>query len=73
MTSSIALPAFSRFAGALPPALYPFEEVPGREERDHLETYGGPLRAKISARNDRSGVRVPRLRQRWLDGHLSGQ
>jgi len=28
MTSSIALRRFSRFAGALPPALYPFEEVP---------------------------------------------
>ena len=31
MTSSIALPAFSRFAGALPPALYPFEEVPAAQ------------------------------------------
>src|SRR5215469_150185 len=42
-------------------------------ERNFLASLQWPLAGILPARNDRGRLCLPRLRQRWLDGYLSGQ
>src|SRR5262252_7391846 len=41
-------------------------------ERNFLASLQWPLAGILPARNDRGRLCLPRLRQRWLDGYLSG-
>ena len=58
---------FGEKASALPT----FEESTFFTKRHHLDTYRRQICGKTSARDQRSRLRISRLRQRWMDGHLS--
>jgi hypothetical protein len=42
-------------------------------QRNHLGPHRGQVSCQAPARDQRRGLRLPRLRQRRLDGHLPGQ
>ena len=59
---------------ALPEApQFPFEEVPPEKSGISWVHSSGKSAEKYLPETHRRGLRLSRLRQRWLDGHLPGQ
>jgi len=50
-----------------------FRGSPSRKEWDQVGSLQRKIARKISSGKLRSGLRISRLRQRWVDGHLPGK
>ena len=65
------LPVQGRLLASAPGPV--FVDVPAEPQRHHVDARQRHVAGALSARDLRRRLRVPRLRQRRLDGHLSGQ
>ena len=69
IAGSLLLPRWSAFA--LPePRQFPFEEVPPEKSGIRWVHTSGKSPEKYLPESSGSRLRIPRLRQRWLDGYL---